>query len=102
MSGVRLALIGNIAKRSKFSNRTVKHSNRTVIACNRENVSVYPQEANMFCCKYKVHNILNSCCPLNTNHYNSEDQSETMHNILFAYKTTKVLDNKMCIASEGL
>ena len=36
--------------RSKFSNRTVKHSNRAVIACNSENenhfLSVYPQEAN--------------------------------------------------------
>ena len=35
--------------------------------------------------------------------YQSGDQSEMMHNIIFAYKTTKILDNKlMSIASEGL
>ena len=42
---MKLRLISN-QERSRFSNRTVKHSNRTVIACKREPLSVYPQEAN--------------------------------------------------------
>ena len=36
-----------------------------------------------WCCKCKSHIILSSCCPLNTNCYKSEDQSETMHNMFY-------------------
>ena len=63
--------------------KKIEISNRTVIVCNSENdnhLSIYPHEVNMllaWCCKCKLHNILSSCCPLNTNCYNSEDQSET-------------------------
>ena len=48
----------------------------------------------LFLIRYKLQNILSSCCPLNTNCYNSEDQSETMHDILFAYKTAKIIGSK--------
>ena len=54
-----------------------------------------------WCCKCKLQ-YTEQLLSLNTNCYNSEDQSETMHNILFVYKTANILDNKMCIASKGL
>ena len=56
----------------------------------------------VWCRKCKLRIVLSNRCPLNTNYYNSEDQSETMHNILFACNITKILDNKISIVSEGL
>ena len=50
-----------------------------------------------WCYKFKLHIILSNCCPLNTNCYKSEDQSETIHNIFYiinCIKATKILDNK--------
>ena len=92
----------NIFKRSRFS----RHSNIAVIACNRENeshLSVYPLEASKFlvwCCKCKLHN--GQLLSFEYQLLQLRSQSETLHNIFFTYKTAKIVDNKISIASEGL